>query len=77
VALGKMMNAGQICLAPDYLMVAKEQEAEVIESVEGRRRQVHLSDACSPMMITPLWSTGAIMTGCKAISPSDAKRVRS
>ena len=33
VALGKMMNAGQICLAPDYLLVAEEQESEVIQSV--------------------------------------------
>ncbi len=33
VALGKMMNAGQICLAPDYLLVAEEQESEVIASV--------------------------------------------
>ena len=35
IAMGKMMNAGQICLAPDYLMVAKDQEAEVIESVNN------------------------------------------
>ncbi|MBK8375431.1 MAG: coniferyl aldehyde dehydrogenase [Sphingomonadales bacterium] len=35
VALGKMMNAGQICLAPDYLMVAKDQEAEMIEGVKA------------------------------------------
>ena len=34
IAMGKMMNAGQICLAPDYLLVAKDQEAEVIESVK-------------------------------------------
>ena len=33
VALGKMMNAGQICLAPDYLLVAKEQEEEMVQSV--------------------------------------------
>ncbi len=33
IAMGKMMNAGQICLAPDYLLVAKEQEGEMIESV--------------------------------------------
>ncbi len=33
VAMGKMMNAGQICLAPDYLLVAREQEEEVIGSV--------------------------------------------
>jgi coniferyl-aldehyde dehydrogenase len=35
VALGKMMNAGQICLAPDYLLVAKEQEHEMIEGVKA------------------------------------------
>lgn len=35
IALGKMMNAGQICLAPDYLMVAKDQEAEMIEGVKA------------------------------------------
>jgi coniferyl-aldehyde dehydrogenase len=35
IALGKMMNAGQICLAPDYLMVAKDQENDVIESVKA------------------------------------------
>ena len=33
IAMGKMMNAGQICLAPDYLLVAKDQEAELIASV--------------------------------------------
>lgn len=33
IAMGKMMNAGQICLAPDYLLVAKEQEDEVIGSL--------------------------------------------
>ena len=35
IALGKMMNAGQICLAPDYLLVAKEQESDVIEAVKA------------------------------------------
>ena len=35
IALGKMMNAGQICLAPDYLLVAKEQEQEMIDGVVG------------------------------------------
>src|SRR3546814_19642704 len=33
VALGKMMNAGQICLAPAYLLVAEDQEDAVIDSV--------------------------------------------
>ena len=35
VALGKMMNAGQICLAPDYLLVPEEKEAEVIEGLKS------------------------------------------
>ncbi len=35
IALGKMMNAGQICLAPDYLMVAADQESDMIESVKA------------------------------------------
>lgn len=30
VALGKMLNAGQICLAPDYLLVPAEREAAVV-----------------------------------------------
>ncbi|KIU54623.1 aldehyde dehydrogenase, partial [Bradyrhizobium elkanii] len=29
VALGKMLNAGQICLAPDYMLVPEEKEAAV------------------------------------------------
>jgi coniferyl-aldehyde dehydrogenase len=35
IALGKMMNAGQICLAPDYLMVPSNQEGDVIEAVKA------------------------------------------
>src|SRR3546814_10995927 len=31
--MGKLMNAGQICLAPDYLLVAEDQEDAVIDSV--------------------------------------------
>lgn len=35
IALGKMMNAGQICLAPDYLMVPKDKESEVVEGMKS------------------------------------------
>ena len=35
IALGKMMNAGQICLAPDYLMVPSDQEHDVIEAIKA------------------------------------------
>jgi len=30
IALGKMMNAGQICLAPDYLLVPEESEQRIV-----------------------------------------------
>ncbi len=33
IALGKMMNAGQICLAPDYLIVPEDKENEAIAGV--------------------------------------------
>jgi coniferyl-aldehyde dehydrogenase len=33
VALGKMMNAGQICLAPDYMLVPEELEAQTIAAL--------------------------------------------
>jgi coniferyl-aldehyde dehydrogenase len=33
VALGKMMNAGQICLAPDYLMVPEDKEEAAVRGM--------------------------------------------
>ena len=33
IALGKMMNAGQICLAPDYLMVPHDKEEAVVAGI--------------------------------------------
>lgn len=33
VAMGKMMNAGQICLAPDYMLVPKDREGAVVEGL--------------------------------------------
>lgn len=34
IAMGKMMNAGQICLAPDYMYVPEEREEGAIAAVE-------------------------------------------
>ncbi len=34
IAIGKMMNAGQICLAPDYLLVPETQEADMIDGIK-------------------------------------------
>ena len=33
VALGKMLNAGQICLAPDYMLVPEAKEAEIVDGL--------------------------------------------
>jgi coniferyl-aldehyde dehydrogenase len=33
IAIGKMLNAGQICLAPDYLMVPEENEQKTIDAM--------------------------------------------
>lgn len=33
IALGKMMNAGQICLAPDYLMIPEDKQDEAVAGV--------------------------------------------
>ncbi|MBD3728519.1 MAG: coniferyl aldehyde dehydrogenase [Sphingomonadales bacterium] len=35
IALGKMLNAGQICLAPDYLIVPEDKEAEAIAGLSN------------------------------------------
>ncbi len=35
IAMGKMMNAGQICLAPDYLLVPRDREAEMVEALKA------------------------------------------
>ena len=35
IAIGKMMNAGQICLAPDYLMVPEDKQDEAVAGVVG------------------------------------------
>ena len=33
IALGKMMNAGQICLAPDYVLVPEDRETELVDAL--------------------------------------------
>lgn len=43
VATGKMMNAGQICLAPDYMLVPEEQEAAVVEGLKASAARLYPS----------------------------------
>lgn len=35
VAMGKMLNAGQICLAPDYMLVREDQESAAVEGLKS------------------------------------------
>jgi coniferyl-aldehyde dehydrogenase len=41
VAMGKMLNAGQICIAPDYLMVPQEQEAAAVDGIVAAARAMY------------------------------------
>jgi coniferyl-aldehyde dehydrogenase len=41
VATGKMMNAGQICLAPDYMLVPEEKEPEVVEGLKAAAARLY------------------------------------
>ena len=41
VAMGKLMNAGQICLAPDYMLVPAEKEADVVEGLKAATARMY------------------------------------
>ena len=43
IMMGKTLNAGQICLAPDYLLVPEEKLHEVIEAAQGAVAQMYPS----------------------------------
>ena len=48
VALGKMLNAGQTCLAPDYLLVPEEAEATVVEALRASASAMYPSLLANP-----------------------------
>ncbi len=48
VAMGKMMNAGQICLAPDYLLVPQEQEAAIVEGLKTATAKMYPTLLANP-----------------------------
>ena len=48
IAMGKMMNAGQICLAPDYLIVPQESEAAVIEGLKTATAKMYPTLLANP-----------------------------
>jgi coniferyl-aldehyde dehydrogenase len=43
VAMGKLMNAGQICLAPDYMLVPAEKEDAVVEGLKAATARMYPS----------------------------------
>lgn len=48
VALGKMMNAGQICLAPDYMLVPSADEPRVVEGLKAAATAMYPSLLANP-----------------------------
>ncbi|QNQ10754.1 coniferyl aldehyde dehydrogenase [Sphingomonas alpina] len=48
VALGKMLNAGQICLAPDYMLVEADQEAAVVAGLKAAASSMYPSLLANP-----------------------------
>lgn len=48
IMAGKMMNAGQICLAPDYVFVAKEQKTPFVEALRESVSEMFSSLADNP-----------------------------
>lgn len=48
VAIGKMLNAGQICLAPDYMLVPSAQEGEVVEGLKRAASALYPSLLANP-----------------------------
>jgi aldehyde dehydrogenase (NAD+) len=44
IAWGKFMNAGQTCIAPDYVLVHQDREAELIEALRRTLREFYGED---------------------------------
>ena len=48
VAIGKMLNAGQICLAPDYMLVPGDQEQAVVDGLKAAVSALYPSLLANP-----------------------------
>lgn len=48
VALGKMLNAGQICLAPDYMLVEASDEAAVVDGLRAAASAMYPTVLANP-----------------------------
>ncbi len=48
VAMGKLMNAGQICLAPDYMLVPQEMEGEIVAGLQAATARMYPTMLANP-----------------------------
>ena len=48
IMLGKTLNAGQICLAPDYLMVPEERLTEVVDALQAVTKDMYPTLLANP-----------------------------
>jgi coniferyl-aldehyde dehydrogenase len=48
VVMGKLMNAGQVCLAPDYLLVPAEKEEEIVAGLAAAAGRLYPSVLANP-----------------------------
>ena len=48
IMFGKTMNAGQICLAPDYVLIHKDKKDEFISEVENAVKEFYPSGSATP-----------------------------
>jgi len=72
IAMGKMLNAGQICIAPDYAFVPAAQENAFVAACATQSQQC--TPTSWPMTITPRSSTSGTMSASAAISTMPAQK---
>lgn len=78
VALGKMLNGGQICLAPDYMSLHKQDEGLVVEQLKAAVSVMYPQLVANPdytAIVNDRHSSG-LMTGLRMRGPT-ARQYRS
>ncbi|MEW9149714.1 hypothetical protein AB2762_02945 [Acinetobacter indicus] len=66
IAVGRRWNAGQTCVAPDYMFLPKGKTAEFLGHYEQYIKQM-LCQICATIRITPPLLMTSSTTGCRAI----------
>jgi coniferyl-aldehyde dehydrogenase len=54
VVMGKLMNAGQVCLAPDYLLVPQAKEASVVAALQAAASRMYPTQASNADYVSVL-----------------------